>query len=88
MSQNANNLFKVDQRNDHAYYQSVFQSESTNDPIGQAMLIQKQKEMIELYRQTSRDRDEIINHLKRLVNLQEEQIVDLKLKLRQLREKQ
>ena len=59
-----------------------------DDPMGQQLLIEKQKQIIELYKETSRDRDEIINHLKRLVNLQETQIEDLKLKLSELRKKQ
>lgn len=54
----------------------------------QQLLIDKQHEMIELYRETSHDRDQIINHLKRLVDLQEIQIDHLKLQLSKLREKQ
>ena len=51
-------------------------------------LIATQGDLIETYRESTKDREEIINHLKRLVNLQEEQIFDLKLKLQELREKQ
>jgi hypothetical protein len=51
-------------------------------------LIATQSDLIATYKESTKDRDEIINHLKRLVNLQEEQISDLKLKLRSLREKQ
>jgi hypothetical protein len=48
-------------------------------------LIATQSDLIETYRESTKDRDEIINHLKRLVNLQEQQIDDLKVKLYQLR---
>ena len=48
-------------------------------------LIATQSDLIATYKESIKDRDEIINHLRRLVNLQEEQISDLKLKLRQLR---
>lgn len=51
-------------------------------------LIATQSDLIATYKESTKDRDEIINHLKRLVNLQEEQIFDLTLKLRELREKQ
>ena len=51
-------------------------------------MIATQKDLVQLYKEAQKDRDEIINHLKRLVNLQEQQIEDLKLKLRELREKQ
>jgi hypothetical protein len=51
-------------------------------------LIATQSDLIATYKESTKDRDEIINHLKRLVNLQEDQISDLKLKLRELREKQ
>ena len=51
-------------------------------------LIATQGDLIETYRESTKDREEIINHLKRLVNLQEEQIFDLKLKLQELRENQ
>lgn len=51
-------------------------------------LIATQSDLITLYKEAQKDRDEIINHLKRLVDLQEQQIEDLKLKLRELREKQ
>ena len=54
----------------------------------QQLLIDKQHEMIELYRETSHDRDQIIDHLKRLVDLQQIEIDDLKLELSKLREKQ
>ena len=51
-------------------------------------LIATQGDLIATYRESTKDREEIINHLKRLVNLQEEQIFDLKLKLQELRENQ
>jgi hypothetical protein len=51
-------------------------------------LIATQSDLISLQKEAAKDREEIINRLKRLVNLQEEQISDLKLKLRELREKQ
>ena len=51
-------------------------------------MIATQRDLVQLYKEAQKDRDEIINHLKRLVNLQEQQIEDLKLKLRELREKQ
>ncbi len=51
-------------------------------------MIATQSELIALYKESTKDRDEMIDMLKRLVNLQEEQISDLKLKLRELREKQ
>ena len=51
-------------------------------------LISAQSDLIVLHKDAAKDREEMINHLKRLVNLQEEQISDLKLKLRSLREKQ
>lgn len=51
-------------------------------------MIATQRDLVQLYKEAQKDRDEIINHLKRLVNLQEQQIDDLKLKLRELKEKQ
>ena len=51
-------------------------------------LIATQSDLISLYKESTKDRDEMIDMLKRLVNLQEQQISDLKLKLRKLREKQ
>ena len=51
-------------------------------------LIATQSDLIALYKDSSESRDEIISNLRRLVDLQEEQISDLKLKLRSLREKQ
>ena len=51
-------------------------------------LIATQSDLINLYKDSNKDQEEIINNLRRLVNLQEEQISDLKLKLRSLREKQ
>lgn len=49
-------------------------------------MIATQSELITLYKEAIKDRDEIINHLKRLVNLQEEQIVDLKSDLKVMRQ--
>jgi hypothetical protein len=60
--------------------------QTLNDEL--TKLVGAQNQLIDLYRDTIGEREEIISHLKRLVNLQEEQIVDLKLKLRELREKQ
>jgi len=51
-------------------------------------LIATQSDLIATYKETSKSRDEIISNLRRLVDLQEDQISDLKLKLRELREKQ
>lgn len=51
-------------------------------------LIATQSDLINLYKESNKDQEEIINNLRRLVNLQEEQISDPKLKLRELREKQ
>ena len=51
-------------------------------------LIATQSDLIALYKDSSKSRDRIIDNLRRLVDLQEEQISDLKLKLRELREKQ
>lgn len=51
-------------------------------------LIDKQHQMIELYRETSHDRDQIIDHLKRLVDLQQIEIDDLKLRLSEYENKQ
>jgi hypothetical protein len=51
-------------------------------------LIATQGDLIALYKESIKDRDEIISNLRRLVVLQEQQIVDLKLKLRQIRENQ
>jgi NAD+--asparagine ADP-ribosyltransferase len=51
-------------------------------------LIATQSDLIALYKDSSKSRDEIISNLRRLVDLQEDQISDLKLKLRELREKQ
>jgi hypothetical protein len=51
-------------------------------------LIATQSDLISLYKESTKDRDEMIDMLKRLVNLQEQQIDDLKVKLRKLREKQ
>ena len=51
-------------------------------------LIATQSDLISLYKESTKDRDEMIDMLKQLVNLQEQQISDLKLKLRKLREKQ
>ena len=51
-------------------------------------LIATQSDLIALYKESTKDRDEMIDMLKQLVNLQEQQISDPKLKLRELREKQ
>lgn len=51
-------------------------------------LIATQSELIATYKESTKDRDQIIGHLKQLVNLQEQQIDDLKIKLYRLREKQ
>jgi hypothetical protein len=51
-------------------------------------MIATQSELIALYKESTKDRDQIIDNLRRLVNLQEQQISDLKLNLRDLREKQ
>jgi hypothetical protein len=51
-------------------------------------LISAQSDLIVLHKDAAKDRDEMIDMLKQLVNLQEQQISDLKVKLRKLREKQ
>ena len=51
-------------------------------------MIATQSDLIALYKESAKDRDEMIDMLKQLVNLQEQQISDLKLKLLKLREKQ
>jgi hypothetical protein len=51
-------------------------------------MIATQSDLIALYKESTKDRDEMIDMLKQLVNLQEQQISDLKVKLRKLREKQ
>ena len=51
-------------------------------------LIATQSDLISLQKEAAKDREEIINHLKRLVNLQEDLISDLKVNLHDLREKQ
>ena len=51
-------------------------------------LIATQSDLIVLHKDAAKDRDEMIDMLKQLVNLQEQQISDLKVKLRKLREKQ
>lgn len=51
-------------------------------------LIVTQSDLITLQKEAAKDREETISHLIRLVDLQENQISDLKLKLCELREKQ
>jgi hypothetical protein len=51
-------------------------------------MIATQSDLITLYKEAAKDREELISHLKRLVDLQENQISDLKEKLSGLREKQ
>ena len=51
-------------------------------------MIAAQSDLITLYKEAQRDRDEIISILKRLVSIQETQIDDLKDSLRELRKKQ
>lgn len=51
-------------------------------------MIATQSDLITLQKEAAKDRDETIRLLKRLVKVQELQISDLKLKLRELREKQ
>lgn len=41
-------------------------------------MIATQGDLIALYKEAAKDREEILNHLKRLVNLQEQQIDDYK----------
>lgn len=48
-------------------------------------LIATQRDLIALCKESAKDRDEIIKQLRKLTDLQELQISDLKLKLRQLR---
>jgi len=51
-------------------------------------LIATQSELITLYKDAQKDREEIIAILKQLVSIQESQIDDLKDSLRELRKKQ
>lgn len=51
-------------------------------------MIATQADLIALYKEAAKDQEEIVNHLKRLVDVQEQQIDDLKLKLSELKEKQ
>jgi hypothetical protein len=48
-------------------------------------LIATQSDLIATYKESIKDRDELIKQLRKLTDLQELQISDLKLKLRQLR---
>jgi len=64
---------------------NLFKRETEDSMI---KLIAAQSDLITLYKDSSKSRDRIIDNLRRLVDLQEEQISDLKLKLRELREKQ
>jgi low affinity Fe/Cu permease len=64
---------------------NLFKSQTEESII---KLIATQSDLIGLQKESAKSREEIISHLKRLVNLQEEQIIDLKLKLRQIRENQ
>lgn len=50
-------------------------------------MIATQRDLIELHKEASKDRDDIINDLKRLVNLQEGQIDDLKSDLKVMRQR-
>jgi len=50
-------------------------------------LIAAQSDLIALYKDSSKSRDEIISNLRRLVNLQEEQIEDLKSDLKIMRQR-
>jgi hypothetical protein len=51
-------------------------------------LIATQGDLIALQKEAAQDREEIISHLKQIVNIQELQISDLKDSLRELRKKQ
>jgi len=51
-------------------------------------LIATQGDLIQLYREGKKEQDEILAKYRQLVDLQEQQISDLKLKLRELRENQ
>ena len=64
---------------------NLFKRESEEAMI---KMISAQSDLIALYKESTKDRDEMIDMLKQLVNLQEQQISDLKVKLRKLREKQ
>lgn len=50
-------------------------------------LIATQSDLIATYKESIKDRDEIIGHLKRLVNIQEQQIDDLKSDLKVMRQR-
>ncbi len=64
---------------------NLFKRETEESMI---QLIATQSELITLYKESIKDQAETVDLLKRLVDLQEQQIVDLKVKLYQLREKQ
>jgi hypothetical protein len=64
---------------------NLFKTETEESII---KLIATQSDLIAKLKEAKSDQTETISHLKRLVNLQDEQIIDLKLKLRQIREKQ
>jgi hypothetical protein len=64
---------------------NLFKAETQESMI---KLIATQSDLITLQKEAAKDRDETIRLLKRLVKVQELQIFDLKLKLRELREKQ
>ena len=50
-------------------------------------LIATQSDLISTYKESTKDRDEIISHLKQLANLQEQQIDDLKSDLKVMRQR-
>ena len=81
----------MNQSFDHAYYESAYKPNGPfNRETEESMLklIATQGDLIKLYRESKQELDEMTGLLKRVVDLQELQISDLKLKLRELREKQ
>lgn len=81
----------MNQSFDHAYYESSYKPNGlSNRDTEEAMLklIASQGDLIQLYRESKQELDETIGLLKSLVEVQELQISDLKLKLHSLKEKQ
>lgn len=50
-------------------------------------MIATQSDLINLYKEAAKDRDELVNHLKRLVDIQEQQIDELKNDLKVMRQR-
>jgi hypothetical protein len=81
----------MNQSFDHAYYESAYRPNSFFNREAQEAtlkLIATQGDLIQLYRESKKELDETIGLLKSLVEVQELQISDLKLKLQNLKQKQ